>query len=322
MNKYELIYEYYSNILDVVKTRAEKYEKTIYHELRELNGLNKIKIKKDDNGWKEDLRDLLSLDGYQIGWEDIEGAASEEILHNIQNILVNSGYSDNLIGDIGIKKLASYISDKKFDNGKLISNAQLEGLKKELITSIKRYVWAKDIDITALFYNTDKFGGGLSAANADIIIKFPKVNNRKVFRSEVKNYLDIFHIGNLPKNDIDPILRTIYFELDKSKNQILIHINGNIVQECCDRFLLNKFNDSFPIMEDGKHIILFSEFIDSMKNTKLNLRNEGEKILEPIFLNENQIDNNDELKDIALTKKKIVTGLRNPKFGLWYGRHN
>ena len=63
---YELIYEYYPYILETIIPRVEQHEKDIYHELRELNNLGRTKITPNNKTWKQELKDMLSLDGYQL----------------------------------------------------------------------------------------------------------------------------------------------------------------------------------------------------------------------------------------------------------------
>ena len=328
MNNYELVYYYSTQILVSIIPRVERHEKNIYHELRELNGLSRTAIHSNNVTWKDELKKMLSLEGYQLTWDDIAGNNREEILQNIENILVDSGYTEDLIRDAGIQGLISTNVNGKFSNNsnnlnKSLNIREMNGLKKELLVAIKRYAWAKDLDPNSIFIETAGFNkGAYSEGKMDVSIRLPKVNNRRQIRSEIKNYADIFKIGTMGIKYIKPILDSVYFTKDLAKNEIIFHVDGDIVEDCCNNFLQDKYTDWFPFIEDGNKILLFSEFIRNIVSTnRLELRNYGSRVFNKSFpLDIKKLQSLEKIGERGKTSIFNVINFDKVDFQLWYGK--
>lgn len=327
MNTYELIYEYSPYILGTIVSRVEQHEKDIYHELRELNQLSKTHITSSNTTWKSELREMLSINGFQLSWEDLDGPTQNDVIRNIENTLYSAGYTAEIAEDIGTQSIIQTLQQGHFPNRtKPLTDRQIEGLRKELIITIKRFAWAKELDDDAVVINTVGFDrGAYSEGKLDIAIKLPKVHNRRQVRSEVKNYAEIFKIGTVGQKYLQPILDSVWFSRDEEKNQIIFHINSLVVEECCNNFLLDKYKDWFPFIEDGSRIILFSDFIYNVieGDKKIQLRNYGQQILTPIQIQENESYSKilQELRTQGHARKAMVSMLGNLKdsnYQLWY----
>lgn len=90
-----------------------------------------------------------------------------------------------------------------------------------------------------------------------------------------------------------------------------------MVEECCNNFLLDKYKDWFPFIEDGSRIILFSDFIYNVieGDKKIQLRNYGQQILTPIQIQENESYSKilQELRTQGHARKAMVSMLGNLK---------
>ena len=90
-----------------------------------------------------------------------------------------------------------------------------------------------------------------------------------------------------------------------------------MVEECCNNFLLDKYKDWFPFIEDGSRIILFSDFIYNVieGDKKIQLRNYGQRILTPIQIQENESYSKilQELRTQGHARKAMVSMLGNLK---------
>ena len=205
-------------------------------------------------------------------------------------MLLQSGYTDDIIKDEGTKQLIQTLTQGHFSgSSKALNKSQIDGLRTELMTTIRRFAWAQDLDPDSITMNTYEFNkGAYSEGKLDVSIKFPKVHNRRQIRSEIKNYLQIMHIGDWGNNEekyIKPILETVDFTFDPEKKEVVFHVSSKVVKQCCDEYLKEKYKEFFPFFEDGQNIMLFSEFINNLLNSyKLQLRNYGEKILDPVQL--------------------------------------
>lgn len=325
---YELIYAYAPRILQDVKNRAEQHEKDIYHELRELNGLSKTKIMKNNTSWKQELREMLSLEGYQLTYEDL----TPEVYQSITDTLASSGYTTEIAEDLGIQSLIETLNKGHFKNNpsKKLSPAQLNGLKKELIVTIKRFMWAKDLDPRAVVFNTAEFNrGAYSEGKLDIGIKLPSVGNRRQVRSEVKSNTEIFKIGTLGDTYLKPIFDNIVFSVNPETHSIKITLSAKKIREQCDAFLMDQHKEFFPFIEDGNSILLFSDFIENLigkePTKQIELRNYGEPIwVKDILdqdLKEKIIKNSPKSLDVE-DKNKIAKrlGLSSNKYSLWYAK--
>lgn len=326
-NKYELIYAYAPYILITLKERAERHEKDIYHELRELNNLSKTKITANNITWKQELRDMLTLEGYQLKYDDL----TPDVETSIFNVLAESGYSTDIVNDLGVQSLIETIKNKHFKNNpkKTLTKKQINGLQRELIVTIKRFVWAQDLDESSVVINTAEFDKGVnSEGKFDIAIKLPKVKNRRQVRSEVKSYAEIFKIGTLSSQYLLPILDSLWFSVNQQTKEIVFHLNGDIVEEQCDRFLMDKYDNFFPFIEDGKNILLFSDFIENVAGEeatkRIELRNYGKSIMTPQPLTgstQNEILNQTVLTGAARKAIAYKLGLSSNNYSLWYGNH-
>ena len=328
MNNYEIIYSYIPYILMEIKKRAENHEKEIYHEVRELNGLPKTRISSKNETWKQELRDMLSIKGYQLTIDDISNDMPT-LYREVSNLLISGGYTNDIFTDIGVKNLMRAIQNKKFDNStKILTKQQLDGLKKELEVTLKRFMWARDLDSTSIVFNTYGFDrGAYSEGKMDIVIKLPAVKNKRAVRSEVKNYTEIFKIGTLGQNYISKILDSMWYSIDQNNKEIIFHLSGRIIEECCNDYLKDKYKDWFPMIEDGTNLLLFSDFIENIAGVNgkysLQLRNYGQPILKPIPLKNSDYAMN--LAQIAEEGKKHKNVARNisikmNKYSLWYGK--
>lgn len=325
-SKYELIHAYAPYILTTVKQRAERHEKDIYHELRELNHLSKTKINKDNTTWKQELRNMLSLEGYQLEYEDL----TPDVESSIINTLIENGYTTEIMEDLGVQSLIQTIQKGHFKNNpkKTLTAEQIRGLQRELIITIKRFAWAKDLDDSAIVINTEDFDkGAYSEGKFDIAIKLPKVQNRRQIRSEVKSYAEIFKIGTFGSQYLQPILDNMWFSVNQQTKEIVFHLNDSIIEEQCDRFLMDKYDNFFPFVEDGKNILLFSDFIDNVTGTdatkQIELRNYGAPIMTPQPLDgstQTEILQQTALKGAERKKIAHSLGLSSNNYSLWYGK--
>lgn len=331
MNGYELIYEYSPYILGTIVSRVEQHEKDIYHELRELNELGKTRITSGNDTWKAELRNMLSINGFQLAWEDLDGPSQDQVVRNIENTLYSAGYTAEIAKDMGTLAIIQTLQEGRFPNkSSSLTERQIEGLRKELIITIKRFAWAKELDDDAIVVNTVGFDrGAYSEGKLDIAIRLPKVHNRRQVRSEVKNYTEIFKIGTIGQKYLKPILDSVWFSRDENKNEIIFHINSLVVEECCNNFLLDKYKDWFPFIEDGNKIVLFSDFIYNVieGDKKIQLRNYGQRILTPIQIQENEQYGKilQELRRQGHARKAMVSmlgDLKNSNYQLWYANNS
>ena len=137
MNGYEIVHEYAPYILTTILPRVEQHEKDIYHELRELNKLPKTKITQNNENWKEELRQMLSLQGYQLEPDDIDW---QDLTNSLKDVIYKKGYGLEIMEDLGIQSLIETLSTGQFSNNKkVLSPNQIEGLKKELLVTIRRH---------------------------------------------------------------------------------------------------------------------------------------------------------------------------------------
>jgi hypothetical protein len=325
-SKYELIHAYAPYILTTVKERAERYEKDIYHELRELNQLSKTKITKNNTTWKQELRDMLSLEGYQLEYEDL----TPDVESSLINTLAESGYSTEIVKDLGVQSLIQTIQKGHFKNSpkKQLKPEQIRGLQRELIVTIKRFAWAKDLDDRALVINTEDFDkGAYSEGKFDITVRLPKVQNRRQVRSEVKAYTEIFKIGTLGSKYLQPILDSMWFSVNQQTKEIVFHLDDSIIEEQCDNFLMDKYDNFFPFIEDGKNILLFSDFIDNVTGSNATKRVELRNYDAPIMTSQS-LDGSTQVEILQKTalrgeeRKKIAhsLGLSSNNYSLWYGK--
>jgi hypothetical protein len=326
-NRYELIHAYAPYILSTIKKRAEQHEKDIYHELRELNKLSKTKITQNNTEWKQELRDMLSLKGYQLTYNDL----LPDVTNSIIQTLLESGYTTEIIKDLGVQSLIETLQKGHFKDNpkKKLSAEQLKGLQKELVVTIKRFAWAKELDDSAIVVNTSGFDKSAYAeGKMDISIRLPKVKNRRQVRSEVKNYADIFKIGTLDSNYLQPILDTLWFSVNTQTKEIIFHLDEQVIEEQCDAYLMDKYSNFFPFIEDGENILLFSDFIynltDSENGSKnIELRNYGAPILtsQPLE-SEVQKEILEQVRLQGADRKRIahMLGLSSNKYSLWYSK--
>lgn len=311
------IYAFHPSGLDKMKTQAEKYEKNIYTQLCQLNGLKRPRITSNNTTWKEDLKSLLSLKGEYdllIEEQDVIDSVYEAVVKGIGN----ANLLPMFIESAGIKELGKTIRAKSFDGGKhILSDAQLAGLAKEMITSIKRFKWAKDLDVNAYFENTSEFGRGAYGSELyDISIKFDRddtINSRRMFRSEVKSNLEHFHLIGKKFDDalIDMLLKDSSMRI--LNNELHLILKKTSLEEMSETLLASKYLDvgNYPIFEDSKDVKLFSEIVESLKNDKYLIDEmEGYNLRQ----NYTGVDPGNFKKIIGDSIKK-----QSAKFNLWYG---
>lgn len=271
---HRVLYSYYPYVLSTIQARAEQHEKDIYHELREAKGETRTRITSKNNAWKDELKALLNMNEVEAN-QDVNSDAilniQSDIIEAVQTSFKDSTALSDFAADVGIRALINSIrkggfvkSDGKF---KPLNDNELQGLRKELLISIQRYNWAKDLSKDAVLINTVGFDrGAYSEGKLDIAIKLnTRETKQRQIRTEVKNYTDIHKIASLDSNSMNQIARTAWTSVDPKDNAIVIHLNSQVIEDVCNNFLLKKYKDNlFPFIEDGNNIILFSEFIENL----------------------------------------------------------
>lgn len=338
--KYMILYSYYPYVLNELQEQAERHEKDIYHELREAYGKDRTRITDNNTTWKAELKDMLNLNNSSINTtinnqlflditSDIEQAVSESFYYHPEWYI-------EFIMDDGIKKLMNQIKNGQFEGSpKKLTDDQLRGLRRELLVSLKRFNWAKNLSPDAVTINTYKFeGGAYSEGRLDIAVQLnTRDTKQRQIRSEVKNYTEIFKIGSLDFASISTIIKTAWFTVDRATNELKLHLSSDVIEDVCNEFLRHKYTRAsdgrvenlFPIIEDGGEIILFSEFIENLS------REEPSKALQLRTYSNLGIYNNvsltnpagmtDWYAEIRNKEKEIRKQLLSAKkdYTLWYG---
>lgn len=319
MAQYYDIYAFHPSGLDKMKTSAEKYEKNIYSQLCQLNGIKRPRITSNNTVWKDDLKALLSLEGdYDLPINE------EDVINDAYNAVVKGIGDANLlplfIQSSGVKELGKSIRTKSFDGGKhILSDNMLKGLATEMVTSIKRFKWAKDLDVNATFENTSEYGRGAYGSELyDIAIKFDRgetINSRRMFRSEVKSNLEKFHIigKKMDQALIDMLLKDSTMRVVGDKLHLILKKTS--LEEMSETLLASKYlhEGNYPIFEDGHNIKLFSEIVESLKN---------DKYLIDQIENYNLRQNYNSMDITPATFKQVIGDSikkQSAKFNLWYG---
>lgn len=158
---HRVLYSYYPYVLSTIQARAEQHEKDIYHELREAKGETRTRITSKNNAWKDELKALLNMNEVEAN-QDVNSDAilniQSDIVEAVQTSFKDSTALSDFAADVGIRALINSIRKGGFDKSdgkfKPLNDNELQGLRKELLISIQRYNWAKDLSKDAVLINT------------------------------------------------------------------------------------------------------------------------------------------------------------------------
>ncbi len=338
--------------LSALLKSAEKYERDLYSQLIRLNdkdkyndgkrhnvrGYSETKLKEllqtVDITWGED--DKLDMQSSMIELEELVDYVEDATSYWLKNTkdgtdFFEAGGFAALLGDIK----AGGFRVKGTNEIKPLSKPRLDGLKKELITGLRRANWAYQLDESSVIVESNGFKNErYPEGSLDFLVKFDKETTNKKSRRpmafEAKSNIDDFSVGAISAGAIRKMLTPTKIETNGA--QVVVHLSRQTFTDAADRIFVKKYlhgrrdygGMNTPVFEgyDGS-IMLFSEFIKDIQRRGIGIRDYGNtgpdftnaKIPMDAFIKQGETYTEGLLK---YRYREIMT--KNRSMQLWYGK--